>query len=56
MRLERTILLCQLAGGAESSIVDGLKDLLVQLGCFRAVECHAQQDERVCKALHFQDQ
>ncbi len=47
----RTVDLSQLAGRLQRGKVDRLEDLLVQLLRLRAVEGHAQQDERVCEAL-----
>ena len=46
-----TILLRQLAGGAESGVVYRLKYLLIELCGLWAVERHAQQDEGICKTL-----
>ena len=49
--LIRSLLLSQLAGGRESSVIDGLEDLSVQLLGLRTVEREPHQDERICKAL-----
>ena len=47
-----SLYLRQLAGGSESCIVDGLKDLDVETFGFRAVKGMPHKDERVRQSLH----
>lgn len=46
-----TLLLGQLHGSSKGSMVDGLKDLLVQLSSLRRLERHAQSKESIGKTL-----
>ncbi|KAI6763085.1 hypothetical protein HG530_009065 [Fusarium avenaceum] len=47
-----TLLLGQLHGGSEGSVVDGLKDLLVELSSLWRLEGHAQSKESISKTLY----
>eukprot|EP00955_Chlamydomonas_euryale_P118132 366520-Chlamydomonas_euryale.AAC.8 len=50
--LVRALHLCQLARLLERRVVDGLKDVAIQLLGLSAVERQAQQEESIRKALH----